>query len=64
MYDTVLSTADALDLDKKELQDKLTNKDTTTEEKNTIYEKIKTIQANSGTEESIEKKIKSTHLGT
>ena len=35
----------------EELQDKLTNKDTTTEEKNTIYEKIKTIQANSGTEE-------------
>lgn len=45
----------------EELQDKLTNKDTTTEEKNTIYEKIKTIQANSGTEESIEKKIKSTY---
>ena len=45
----------------EELQDKLTNKDTTTEEKNTIYEKIKTIQANSGTEESIEKKLKSTY---
>ena len=45
----------------EELQDKWTNKDTTTEEKNTIYEKIKTIQANSGTEESIEKKIKSTY---
>ncbi len=45
----------------EELQDKLTNKDTTSQEKNTIYEKIKTIQANSGTEESIEKKLKSTY---
>lgn len=45
----------------EELQDKLTNKDTTSEEKNTIYEKIKTIQTNKGTEEAIERKIKSTY---
>ncbi len=45
----------------EELQDKLTNKETTTEEKNTVYEKIKTIHNNSGKEENIEKKIKSTY---
>lgn len=45
----------------EELQDKLTSKETTTEEKNTIYEKIKTIHSTSGMEENIEKKIKSTY---
>ncbi|MCI6266456.1 MAG: SpoIIIAH-like family protein [Erysipelotrichaceae bacterium] len=44
-----------------ELQEKLTNAETSTEEKNTLYEQIKTINTNSGLEESIEKKINSTY---
>lgn len=40
-----------------ELQDKLTETTTSTEEKNSIYEQIKTINTNSGLEETIEKKI-------
>lgn len=42
-----------------ELQEKLTNAETSTEEKNSLYEQIKTINTNSGLEESIEKKINS-----
>ena len=41
-----------------ELQDKLADTKTTTEEKNKVYEQIKSINENSGIEESIEKKIK------
>ena len=41
------------------LQEKLTNTKTTAEEKNNVYEQIKTINTNSGIEENIEKKIKS-----
>lgn len=40
-----------------ELQDQLTNNEISTEEKNNVYEKIKTINTNSGVEEVIEKKI-------
>ncbi len=40
-----------------ELQKKLTDTNTTTEEKNNLYEQIKTINTNSGLEETIEKKI-------
>ena len=43
-----------------ELQKKLTAS-TTTEEKNSVYEQIKTINTNSGIEETIEKKINSTY---
>ena len=42
-----------------ELQKKITNSDTSAEEKNSAYEEIKRINNNSGQEESIEKKIKS-----
>ena len=45
----------------EELQDQLTSKSAYTEEKNNVYEKIKTIQSNSGIEENIEKKVKSTY---
>ncbi len=45
----------------EELQDQLTSKSASTEEKNNVYEKIKTIQSNSGIEENIEKKVKSTY---
>ncbi len=41
-----------------ELQKKLTDSNATTDEKNSIYEQIKTINTNSGLEESIEKKVK------
>ena len=41
-----------------ELQKKLTDEKTSADEKNTIYEQIKTINTNSGIEETIEKKIK------
>ena len=41
-----------------ELQEKLTDTKTTAEEKNSIYEQIKSINTNSGIEENIEKKIK------
>ena len=41
-----------------ELQEKLTDTKTSSEEKNNVYEQIKTINTNSGIEESIEKKIK------
>ena len=47
-------TKDTLD----ELQEKLTDTKTTAEEKNSVYEQIKTINTNSGIEETIEKKIK------
>ena len=40
-----------------ELQKKLSDANTTTEEKNSVYEQIKTINTNNGLEESIEKKI-------
>ena len=40
------------------MQDKLSDTKTTTEEKNKVYEQIKTINENSGLEEAIEKKIK------
>ena len=45
----------------EELQDQLTSKSASTEEKNNVYEKIKTIQSNIGIEENIEKKVKSTY---
>lgn len=41
-----------------ELQEKLTKEDTTTEEKNKVYEEIKTINTNSSLEDAIEKKVK------
>ena len=41
-----------------ELQEKLTKEDTTTEEKNKVYEEIKTINTNSSLEDTIEKKVK------
>ena len=44
-----------------ELQEKLTNTATTAEEKNSVYEQIKTINTNSGIEESIEGKIKESY---
>lgn len=40
-----------------ELQEKLTDTTASTEEKNSVYEQIKTINTNSGIEEAIEKKI-------
>ena len=46
-------TNDALN----ELQEKLTGTDVSTEEKNSLYEQIKTINTNSGLEEMVEKKI-------
>ena len=42
-----------------ELQEKLTDSTTSTEEKNNVYEQIKTINTNNGIEETIEKKINS-----
>lgn len=42
-----------------ELQEQLANAETTTEQKNSLYEQIKTINTNSGLEETIEKKINS-----
>lgn len=42
-----------------ELQKKITNKDSSTEDKNKAYEEIKNINNNSGVEENIEKKINS-----
>ena len=42
-----------------ELQEKLTDSSTSTEEKNSVYEQIKTINTNNGIEETIEKKINS-----
>ncbi len=41
-----------------ELQKKLTDTKTSAEEKNSVYEQIKTINTNSGIEETLEKKIK------
>ena len=41
----------------KELQAKLTDTTTSTEEKNDVYEQLRTINTNSGLEETIEKKI-------
>lgn len=41
-----------------ELQEKLADTKTTSEEKNKVYEQIKTINNNSGLEETLEKKIK------
>ena len=40
-----------------ELQSQLTDTTTSTEEKNSVYEQIQTINTNSGLEETIEKKI-------
>jgi len=40
-----------------ELQEQLTDATTSTEEKNNVYEQIRTIHTNSGLEETIEKKI-------
>lgn len=40
------------------LQEKLTNKETTTEEKNNAYEELKTLNKLQGEEENIEKQIK------
>lgn len=40
-----------------ELQEQLTNANATTEEKNSAYEQIKSLNTNSGLEDSIEKKI-------
>lgn len=42
-----------------ELQEKLTDETVSTDEKNSVYEQIKTIHTNSGLEEVIEKKIES-----
>lgn len=50
-------TNDTLD----ELQNKLTSETATTEEKNSVYEQIKSIHTNSGIEETIEKKVKTTY---
>lgn len=47
------NTNDAL----SELQEQLMNTATSTEEKNNVYEKIQTINTNSGLEETIEKRI-------
>lgn len=44
-----------------ELQDKLTDTTTSTEEKNSVYEQIQTIHTNNGLEETIEKKIENTY---
>lgn len=44
-----------------ELQEQLSSAETSTEEKNTLYEKIKTINTNTGLEETIEKKINSNY---
>ena len=44
-----------------ELQKKITNTDTSTDEKNKAYEEIKNINNNSGLEETIEKKINSSY---
>ena len=41
-----------------ELQKKITNSATSTEDKNSAYEEIKTINSNSSLEDSLEKKIK------
>ena len=42
-----------------ELQKKITNKDSSTEDKNQAYEELKNMNNNSGVEENIEKKINS-----
>lgn len=47
------STKDTLN----ELQEKLTSSDVTTEEKNKVYEQIKSLNTNSGLEDSIEEAI-------
>lgn len=44
-----------------ELQEQLTDKTSSTEEKNTVYEQIQTIHTNNGLEETIEKKIKNNY---
>lgn len=45
----------------EELQGKLNQTNATTEEKNEVYEQIKTINTNNGLEETIEKKVKSNY---
>ena len=40
------------------LKEKLTNKDVTTDEKNSVFEELKTINKNSSKEETIESKVK------
>ena len=47
-----------------ELQKKITNKDSSTEDKNKAYEEIKNINNNSGVEENIEKKINKSKTNT
>ena len=44
-----------------ELKEKLTNKDISVEEKNLVFEELKSINKNSSQEETIESKIKSTY---
>jgi len=44
-----------------ELKEKLTSKDITTEEKNLVFEELKSINKNTSLEETIESKIKSTY---
>ena len=44
-----------------ELQSKLNDEKTSIEEKNNVYEQIKTINTNSGIEESIEEKVNTTY---
>lgn len=44
-----------------QLQEQLSSTETSSEEKNTLYEKIKTINTNTGLEETIEKKIKNNY---
>ena len=44
-----------------ELEEQLTNIETRADEKNTVYEQIKTIHTNSGLEETIENKINSNY---
>ena len=44
-----------------ELEEQLSSSETTSEEKNNLYEQIKTINTNTGLEENIEKKINTTY---
>ncbi len=44
-----------------ELKEKLTNKDISVSEKNSVFEELRTINKNSSLEETIESKIKSTY---
>lgn len=44
-----------------ELESELSSEETTAEQKNTLYEQIKTINTNKGLEETLEKKINNTY---